>query len=183
GSQISNLNLAGGLLLLGSASQIGNLSLSSGELGGSGNLTVTGAFTWIAGTLSVSQTTAQSGIDFHGDHDAFLSGMLTNPVGQTTTLGASGNIALHLQNGAVFVNAGTFTGSGDGQIAGDAGGGNTFRNAGTFDVAEAPGHTFNLGSGFRSEERRVGKEWGATLTVNSLETVRGQAAVDTGQAL
>jgi hypothetical protein len=77
----NSLLINGGSLSLAAGSQVSNLNLSGGELGGGGNLTVTGAFTWLGGTLSLPQTTAQSGIDFHGAGDVFLSGKLTNPAG------------------------------------------------------------------------------------------------------
>lgn len=125
------LRLTGGSLGMTQASSIGSLSISAGNLGGAGNLTV-------AGALSITGAGGK-GIGF-----------LTLNAGNTTWSGntGNGNNVLTLSGAGVFNSAGTFT---DANLFNSninaGGGGGTFNNAGTFNkesnTTTAIGAAFN----------------------------------------
>ena len=64
----------------------------------------------------------------HGNQYAFLNtGTLTNPAGQSATIGATGNIFFEPGNGATFNNAGTLNAT-NGDIFYGGGGTSTVNN-------------------------------------------------------
>jgi hypothetical protein len=125
------------------APTVSTMTVSGGTISGSGTVTAGGLFTWSGGTIE-NTVKANGGINFSGGSDDFLNGgTLTNALGQSATIGASGNIYLYMENGGTFTNAGTLTAS-NGAIAYN-GGSNTVNNTGTFNVNE-PAGTFTVGS-------------------------------------
>src|SRR5208337_3268047 len=128
--------VSGGTVNFGSNNlTFSSLNISGGKVATTtGTLTSSGLFTFSGGTLSAT-TLANGGIDFHGSSDVFQDGgSLTNASGQNATMGASGNVALGMLDGATFTNAGTLTGSGGAQFFNDGGAASTVANSGTLNV-------------------------------------------------
>ncbi len=165
----------------------GAFTFSSGTLTGTkaaaaAPITLTGLFTWSTGTLTTATTVANGGIDFHGTSDVFLSGgSLTNPSGQSSTIGATGGVFLELGSGATFTNAGTLTGSGGAEIVNNGGATNTFANNGTFDVTGS----FSVETGLVFTNTGAVNVQSGTLLLNAGDnaTTTGTFAVSSGATL
>jgi len=122
------------------------MNMSGGTISGSDSLTILGVLTWSEGTLGAAAETADGGINFSGSGTTFLdTGTLTNPAGQSATIGATGNIYVEPGDGATFDNAGTLTAT-NGSIYSGGGATSTVNNSGTFTVNEASA-TFTIGGG------------------------------------
>jgi RHS repeat-associated protein len=169
----------GGIANFNAAATTGRLNLSLGTLGGSADLTVTGASVWIDGTMSgTGSTTAQGGLVLGAadgnSHTEFLDGRTLNNAGTASWVSRSGYV--DQQNGSVFHNeargslalqTGLFwyndqansTFTNDGTVTGAAGAGNTttlyvaFNNTGSVQVQSG---TLSLQGG--------GSDTGTTLT-------------------
>jgi len=164
------LSISGGTLNVATTAQTTTtLGLFGGTIGGTGILTIGGLFAWSAGTLSIAQTMANGGINFAGAGTDFLStGSLTNPAGQTATIGAGGGMILRLQSGATFTNAGTFNADGNGSQVAYNGGAANFVNSGTLNV-NAPGTTFTIGSNVSLASSGTVNVQSGTLVMQSLD--------------
>ncbi len=139
--------LSGGSFALAASSTVDDLLVDGGTLLASGNLTVTGAFTWSGGELTGggTVTVATAGtLTIDGGILYLVGETLTNLGTATWTLGY-----IEFDNGAVFNNAGTLTLQLPGNYytylnQGDAG---TFNNSGTLIQASSSGITNGLGDG------------------------------------
>ena len=118
----------------------------SPTIGGSGTLTIQGLFTWLRGNLSVGETIANGGIDWHGAGLCTLAGTLTNAAGQSATLGPAGDVTVTMKNGSTFNNAGTLTAI-TGSIQPDVGATVRINNPGTMVVLQSdPLEQFPIGA-------------------------------------
>ena len=147
---LGNLNLASG-----EAIALTTLTLTTGTLSGSDNVTVTGLMTWSGGTMSGSGVTtiaAGGTLDFLGAVKT-LDGRTLNNAGTATVSGPA--VTLTMANGAIFNNqaSGSFEVQNDSTIA-SLGTGSMFNNQGTFNRT--------LGSGTAT----VGVVFNNTGTVN-----------------
>ena len=178
------LAISAGQINFNAATSTAAIAESGGVIGGSGALTIGGLFTWSAGLLSVANTTANAGIDFHGTGtDQLSAGTLTNPAGQFATIGATGNDFLQFLAGATFVNAGTLTAS-SGSMA-FFNGSDTFTNTGTFNVALPSIGTFTLNAGitFNSPATGTVNVLSGTLLILDAGTSAGAMNVAGGATL
>ena len=113
-TSIEPLTISGGTLSIAAASTINStLTINGGMMSGTGAVTVGGLLTLTSGTISGSGAVNANGgilID-QGSTEFNLDGRtMINPVGQTTTVTASGFME---SDGAVFENDGTFLAQSD----------------------------------------------------------------------
>ncbi len=123
------LTVSGGTANFNSAAAFTSATISSGTLGGSGDVTVSGATTWSGGTMSGSGKTiiAATGMLSITNTTHNLNRILENNGAATWTAGSLNLI------GGTLNNNGSFTANSDlGLSASGNGGVNTFNNAGTF---------------------------------------------------
>jgi mannose-6-phosphate isomerase-like protein (cupin superfamily)/predicted secreted protein len=126
------INKTGGTTNFNTAVSTGAVNLSGGTLGGSGNIDVSGLFTWTGGLL-----TGAGALNANGDlliNGGFitLSGRTLNlAAGQTATM--TGDAArFFLSNGAVFNNSGTFLAQNNQGLFNAGGAMSNFNNSGVF---------------------------------------------------
>src|SRR5262249_10246805 len=130
------LTISGGSLSITAASTISStLTISGGTLAVTGDLSVSGLTTLTSGAVSGSGAlNADGGMAINPADAAFLINgpTVTNAVGQTATwTGDNSNISA--QNGAIFVNLGTFLAENSGDFGyGASSSGSSFINKGSF---------------------------------------------------
>jgi hypothetical protein len=117
------LTISGGSLSLTDTTQTsllkdGALSVSSASLGGAGSVDISGVFTWSAGSMSGTGTTA-----------------VTSTGTLNVSTGSCAAACPRLQANRVLTNAGTVTVSGSGEFEGFTG--STISNSGTFEFSGA----------------------------------------------
>src|SRR6185369_15029886 len=124
----ATVNVAGGVLNYNSASSVASLSVSSGTLGGTSPVTVTGLLTLSGGTVTNALVTANGGIAINGGV-TLSGGKLVN---SGTAIWSAGNFTG--ANGAVFSNlfGANFINIFDGNAPSGAGATPIFINAGVF---------------------------------------------------
>jgi len=190
----TNLSITSGLITLNGPQTIHDLTLTGGELRGSGDLTVSGTLTWNGGTLRGPGRTIAQATMLLGGGDKFLVGRgLVNTATATWTAGtvfASRAAALANQAGAlfdlqsdgalssVFDTTSVFTNTGT--LRKSAGSGITtlgipFNNAGAVEVNSG---TLNVGNGTSSGSFTVAQ--GNTLQFFVGTHLLGAASVVTG---
>ncbi|MGN6367708.1 MAG: beta strand repeat-containing protein [Phycisphaerae bacterium] len=103
------------------------LTLASGSITGSGNLSLNGGFTWTSGTLS-TDTTLHGNSTFTGGNLILLASNLTNSANNTITQTA-GNLLLG--TAALFTNNGAYVAT-NGGIGSNGGAASLFTNNGSF---------------------------------------------------
>ena len=81
------------------------VTVGGGSFNGTGSLTINNLFVWAGGTVAVA-IKGNGGLDLAAGTDILSNATLTNPAGQTGSMGAGGTISLSLQNNAQFLNAG-----------------------------------------------------------------------------
>jgi len=120
-----SFSITGGALDLSSTSALANLTMSGGQLGGTGTVNVSGMITWNGGTMGDSGTTnANGGMTISGSTIGLRDGRTLNNA-MTATWSGAGSFSNHTNttfnnlNGASFeintpadFNAGTFNNSG-----------------------------------------------------------------------
>jgi hypothetical protein len=133
-----NATIGGGQATLDSSYSIGALTMSGGVINGTNDLTINGLFNWTGGAMADAGTTrATAGIVIDGSVDKVLNARLLINDGGTTAWNA-GNLIL--ANGAIFINAGTFTANFDGDLLGQ-GTPPFFINSGLFQKTAGAGGT------------------------------------------
>jgi hypothetical protein len=116
---------------------------ASSALSGSGDVTVTGLFTWTGGTISGIRAFTTGGMSFPlGNNHRFLSGRTLTSLGTAAWSEPSGFV-LQLSNGAVFNNpaGATFDSQTNLTIQNGGGAAPSFTNAGTFTKSGGTGTT------------------------------------------
>jgi len=120
---------AGNLMINGEALSVNTMTQITGVVGGSGDLTMSGLYTWELGEMSGGGTTfANGGIDIVGDLSKTINGR-TLVTGGASTFDDNG--ALQIGNGGELRNTGTFQAQSDANIN-NLGGAGTVINDGTF---------------------------------------------------
>ena len=132
------LVISGGSLDIAQSSSTQQLLLSGGTLTGVGNVSVSGQLHWYSGTMSGAGTTTvlAGGSLLLDTHETFLNGRTLLNQGTGEWLRNS----IHLNNGAVFTNAGTLNVQSPYDMRSDVGGG-TFNNTGTITRTVSLGQT------------------------------------------
>ncbi len=159
------------------------IALTGGTLAVPGGQTVTAAGPLILGGALPSNLTgggtllASGGITLNG---TTLNGTtLTNAAGQTATHGSATGILL--DNGGVFINAGTYLAQSDTGIAGGIMGSNLFRNTGTF-TRNVGIEYYNIGVPFENTGT-VNTETGYLALTQPVTTVGGSFHTAVGAVL
>lgn len=152
-------NISGGTVHFEEDSSTRVLTLSAGQRGGDGDLTVTNAFTWTGGALGTNgdnhTTTVNGGITISGGSPKSLGGGGPGTVKLVNNSSANlsgGNLQLNSSSsGTLLTNNGTFNATDDANILGSGSGssGGKFANssAGTFNKTGA-GTTTTIGAIF-----------------------------------
>jgi VCBS repeat-containing protein len=133
---LGNAAISGGTVTIAGDVTATTLTLSS-TLTGTGNLAISGLFTWSAGTMSgAGFTTANGGIDITTTNWKHLQRTLNNTSGHTATY-VTGAVSFSIEAGGIFNNqaGATFNHQTDGALVGDA----TFNNAGIFNRTTGTG--------------------------------------------
>jgi hypothetical protein len=145
-TSVAALDIAGGTLLVNSASTVdGDLQLS-GTLGGTADIDVSGLFTWNNGTLvgvgGHGSLTANGGTAIVANSHSEMRGgfRYVNPAGQTATW--TGNRAIFLSDRSIFQNDGTLDLQQSGTGVGDRDDMSEFINTGTVLKSQSAGESF-----------------------------------------
>lgn len=161
------------------------LTLTGGALGFSGNFDIGGPFTWSEGAILSTTVTADGGINISGNSQLSLDAVLINPLGETASVGVSGDPIIGFDYLGMFENAGMLTAT-NGQFVGEgmpmAAG--TFVNSGIFYV-DAPGGTFSLLSNLTFSNSGTVVVENGTLEIGNSYTFAtdGKFLVDAGAVL
>lgn len=194
-----NLVVNGGTLNLATASTATTLTLSSGTIGGVGNLSISGLFTWSGGTMTgTGATNANGGIALSGSSVALRAARTLNNAGTATWSGTGSftndtNVTFNNLSGAILAintiadffngtlnNAGTITkasGGGDGvtRISGTLNNSNTVTvNSGELEIDNGGAHTgtFTIAAG------AVLEFGGGTHTVSAPASISGAGTME-----
>ncbi|MEA2238687.1 MAG: hypothetical protein QOC81_3411 [Thermoanaerobaculia bacterium] len=125
--------VTGGTVSFNANYSLTNLTLNSGQVDGTGVLTLTGSNAWGGGTMAGSGSTTNSGsatLTMSNNLSSFLDARTFNNNG--TVVYQNGGSVLRLQNGALVANTGSFDVQGDVGIACNCATPPTFHNLGSF---------------------------------------------------
>jgi uncharacterized repeat protein (TIGR01451 family) len=107
--------VTGGTVTINAPFSLSGLALNSGQIDGTGTLTLTGSNAWGGGTMAGSGATNNNGtLTMSNNLNSFLDTRTFNNTGTVTYQNGSGS--LQLKNGALFANSGTFNLQGDAPI-------------------------------------------------------------------
>jgi len=130
--------VTGGTVTVNAPFSLSDLTLNSGQINGSGTLTLTGSNAWGGGTMAGSGTTANSGtLTMSNNLNSFLDTRTFNNNGTVTY--QNGGASLQLVNGAVFNNSNAFSYQGDAAFTCNCATPGLFHNLGTGAITKSSG--------------------------------------------
>jgi uncharacterized repeat protein (TIGR01451 family) len=140
GASGGGFQVSGGDVTFSAPFSLSGLTLSSGQIDGSSTLTLTGVNAWNGGTMAGSGTTTNSGGATLAMVNTNTSTLDTRTFNNNGTVNyQNGGSVLHLQNGALFTNTGTFDVQGDAGMACNCAVSPTFHNIGSFNKTAGTG--------------------------------------------
>jgi uncharacterized repeat protein (TIGR01451 family) len=130
--------ITGGTVTINAPFSLSGLALNSGQLDGTGTITLTGSNAWGGGTMAGSGATNNSGtLTMSNNSNSFLDTRTFSNTGTVTYQNGSGS--LQLKNGAVFANSGTFNLQGDAPLTCNCPIASLFHNLGAGIVQKSAG--------------------------------------------
>ena len=130
--------VTGGTVTINAPFSLSDLTLNSGQINGTGTLTLTGSNAWGGGTMAGSGTTANSGtLTMSNNLNSFLDTRTFNNSGTVTY--QNGGASLQLVNGAVFNNSNIFNYQGDAAFTCNCATPGLFHNIATGTITKSSG--------------------------------------------
>jgi len=130
--------VTGGTVTINAPFSLSGLALNSGQIDGTGTLTLTGSNAWGGGTMAGSGTTSNSGtLTMSNNLNSFLDTRTFNNSGTVTY--QNGGASLQLKNGAVFNNSNAFNFQGDAALTCNCAIPGLFHNIGTGTIQKSAG--------------------------------------------